>query len=83
VKDVSRISRNFLQTGKWLDDMRSRKVRVIAMSDNFDNNTYHVQALPFEDAIMKYYKEIHSQKIKNGIAHAKRRKLELAAKQSE
>ena len=75
VKDISRISRNHLEFGKWLDDMRSKNVKVISVGDNFDSDTYHIKTSSFEDAIRKYYKESHSQKIKNGIAHAKRRKL--------
>jgi len=83
VKNISRISRNHLHFGKWIDDMRGKNVRVITVDDNFDSQTYFVQSTSLEDAIRKYYKERHSQLTKSGIAHAKRRKLELAAKQSE
>jgi len=72
-----------LHFGKWIDDMLSKNVRIILVGDNFDSKTYRFQYAPFEEAIMKYYKEAHSQKIKNGIAHAKRRRLEQAAKHSE
>ena len=83
VKNICRISRNYLQFGEWLDDMRGKNVRVVAVSDNFDSTACHLQSASFAEAIEKYYKESRSQKIKNGIAHAKRRKLELAAKQAE
>ena len=83
VKNISRISRNHLHFGKWIDDMRGKNVRVITVDDNFDSQTYFVQSTSLEDAIRKHYKERHSQLTKSGIAHAKRRKLELAAKQSE
>ena len=83
VKDVSRISRNYLQFGKWLDDMRGRNVRVIVISDGIDSNNYDAVNVSFTEAIEKYYKEIHSQRIKAGIAHSRQRKLEQAAKPSE
>lgn len=83
VKNTSRINRNYLQFGKWLDDMRAKKVRVIAVDDCFDSSKYTVQNILFEEAIKKYYKENHSQRIKAGIAHSRQRKLEQSAKPSE
>lgn len=83
VKNSSRISRNYLQFGKWLDDMSAKNVRVIAVDDCFDSNKYTVQNVLFEEAIKKYYKENHSQRIKVGIAHSRQRKLEQSAKPSE
>jgi len=59
------------------------KHRLLLVGDNFDSKTYRFQHAPFEEAMMKYDKEGHSQKIKNGIAHAKRRRVEQAAKHSE
>lgn len=82
VNNISRISRNYLQFAKWVDDMRDKNVRVIAISDRFDSTTFYVQNTSLAEAMKKYYKESHSQKIKNGIAHAKRRKLEQATKHS-
>ena len=82
-KDTCRISRNYLQFGKWLDDMRGKNVRVIAVNDNFDSKNHDDQIVSFADAIDKYYKESHSQRIKAGIALARQRKLEQTAKLSE
>lgn len=80
VKDLSRISRNYLQFAQWLDDMRSRKVRVLAINENFDSNACNVQNIPLAEAFAKYCMEVHSQKTKAGIANAKQRKLEQTTK---
>ena len=80
IRDTSRISRNYLHIGKWLDDMRSRNIRVISANDNFDSSNYNAVDASFAEAIEKYYKESHSQKIKAGIAHSRQRKLGQAAK---
>ena len=82
VKNISRISRNNLHFGKWIDEMRDKNVRVIVVDDKFDSQTYFVQNTSLEDAMRKYFKERRSQLIKSGIAHAKRLRLEQAAKQS-
>ena len=68
VKNVCRISRNYVQFGKWLDDMRAKNVRVITSDGSFDSNSYPVQLTSFEEVMVKYYKESHSKKIKSGIA---------------
>ena len=78
VKDISRISRNYLHFGKWLDDMHSRNIGVIAVNDSLNSESYYAQNVSLFEAIEKYYKESHSQKIKNGIAHARRQKLGCA-----
>ena len=83
VKNICRISRNYLQFGEWFDDMRVKNVRIIAVDERIDSKTYYVQNTSLAEAIKKYYKESHSQKIKSGIACAKRRKLEQATKHSE
>ena len=80
IKDISRISRNNLQFGEWLDDMHSKKVKVISVNDNFDSENYNPINLSFLEAIKKYYKENHSQRIKYGIALSRQRKLEQTAK---
>ena len=81
VKNICRISRNYVQFGKWIDDMRAKNVRVITADDNFDSDSYNVQVTSLEEVMRKYYRESHSKKIKSGIALAKRRKAEQAAKQ--
>jgi len=78
IKDVSRISRNHLHFGKWLDDMRNKNVKVISVNDNFNSDDCTAINAPFLDAMKKYYKECHSQKIKAGIARARQRKREQA-----
>jgi len=83
VKSICRISRNHLQFGKWLDDMRVRNVRVVAINDDFDSKIYYALNVSLTEAIEKYYKETHSQRIKAGIVLARQRKLEQAAKSSE
>ena len=82
-KDIDRINRNYLQCGIWLDEMRKKNVRVIAVNDGFDSENRVAQIVSFEETIRKYYKEIHSQRTKTGIALARQRKLEQAAKLSE
>ena len=80
VKNTSRISRNYSQFGRWLDDMKSKNIRVIAVDDFFDSDNCDALTMSFEEAVKKYYKESHSQRIKNGIAHSRRKKLEQVAK---
>ena len=38
VKDISRISRNYIQFGEWLDDMRRKNVSVISINDGLDTS---------------------------------------------
>jgi DNA invertase Pin-like site-specific DNA recombinase len=37
VRDISRISRDYIGFGKWADDMRAKGVRLISVSDLYDN----------------------------------------------
>jgi len=83
VKSICRISRNYLQFGKWLYDMCSRNIRVIAVNDSFNSKDRHNLNKSFAETIEKYYKETHSQRIKAGIELAWQRKLELSAKPSK
>ena len=83
VKDISRISRNYIQFGEWLDDMRRKNVSVISINDGLDSEKYNAVYASFAEAIRKYYRENHSQRIKSGIAHSRRRKAEQAAKLSD
>jgi DNA invertase Pin-like site-specific DNA recombinase len=81
VKSICRISRDTLQFGKWLDDMRGRNVRVIAVTDSYDSHdTLSLFGTMFRDYIEQMVKADMSDKIKRGIAHSRQRKLEQAAK---
>ena len=82
-KDIARISRSYLYFGKWIDCMCGRNVRVIVVNERLDSDSYNTVNASFTEAIEKYYKETHSQRTKAGIAHARQRRLEQAAKLAE
>jgi DNA invertase Pin-like site-specific DNA recombinase len=69
VKDLSRLSRDFIQLGGWLNDMRGKGVRVISVNDGYDSDTPRaVFDERFTKAIERTYKAEISEKIKTGIA---------------
>ena len=83
VKNICKISRNYVQFGKWHDEMCGKNIRLVAVDGSFDSKTYYAKTMSFAEALEKYYRESHSKKIKADIAHSRRKKLEQAAKNSE
>ncbi len=72
VKNINRISRDFLGFGQWLDDMRGRNVRVIAVDDSYDSRDDSGLFDPtFRDLIGQMLRENMSVRIKRGVANSR------------
>ena len=64
-KDLSRLSRNYLQAGYYMEDFfPSHKVRYIAVNDNYDSEREDNEFAPFKNIINEWYAKDISKKIK-------------------
>ncbi len=65
-KDLSRLGRNYIQTGYYTEDyFPSHNIRYIAVNDNFDTfNEVNSDFIPFKNIINEWYAKDISKKIK-------------------
>ena len=63
VKDMSRIGRDHLRVGLFLEKLKEHSIRFIAINDNFDSNNGEDMFLPFKNIINEYYAKDISKKI--------------------
>ena len=64
-KDLSRLSRNYLIAGKYMDEVfPSLKIRYIAVNDYYDSNNDNNEFAPFKNIINEWYSKDISKKIK-------------------
>lgn len=67
VKDLSRFGRNYIETGKYLEEiLPSKNVRFIAINDNYDSNepnSLHILNLHIKNVINHMYAKDISKKI--------------------
>ena len=64
-KDLSRLSRNYLQAGYYMEDFfPSHKVRYIAVNDNYDSEREDNEFAPFKNIINEWYAKDISKKVK-------------------
>ena len=67
VKDLSRLGREYLQTGYYTEIMFPKyDVRFIAVNDNVDSSTGDNEFAPFKNIINEWYARDISRKIKSG-----------------
>ncbi len=65
VKDLSRLGRNYLKTGYYLEEyFPSKNVKFIAINDNYDSSTDDNEFAPFKNIMNEYYAKDISKKIK-------------------
>lgn len=64
-KDLSRLGRNYIQTGQYLEEYFPEKgVRYIAVNDNYDSFTDNNELGPFKNIINEWYAKDISKKIR-------------------
>ena len=68
VQDLSRFGRNYLETGKYVEDeLPSLGCRFVALSDGIDTESGENDILPFLNAMNDYYLKNLSDRIKSAL----------------
>ena len=65
VKDMSRIGRDYLKVGQFMEVLRQRGVRLIAINDGVDSSTGEDDFMPFRNVLNEFYAKDVSKKIKS------------------
>lgn len=74
VKDLSRFGRNYLQTGRYLEEyFPIKRVRVIALNDNYDSQENNNDFTPFKNIINEWYAKDISKKVTSSLQLKQRR----------
>ena len=69
VKDLSRFGRNYLEAGKYLEDvLPSLGCRFVAIHDGIDTEDGENDIMPFLNAMNDYYVKSHSDRIRSVLA---------------
>lgn len=64
-KDLSRLSRNYLQAGYYMEDFFPKNhIRYIAVNDNYDSDREDNEFAPFKNIINEWYAKDISKKVK-------------------
>ena len=65
-KDLSRLGRNYLQTGKFTEEFFPKNgVRYIAVNDGVDTNQDNNEIVPFKNVLNEFYSRDVSKKMKS------------------
>ena len=65
-KDLSRLGRNYLDTGRYTEEyFPLHNIRYIAVNDNFDSNNSDNEFAPFKNIINEWYAKDISRKVKS------------------
>ena len=67
LKDMSRIGRDYLQVGQYMELFRQRGVRLIAINDNVDSFKGDDDFTPFRNVMNEYYARDVSRKIRSSF----------------
>jgi DNA invertase Pin-like site-specific DNA recombinase len=70
IKDMSRIGRDYLRVGLFMEKLREKNVRLIAINDNLDTAKGEDDFIPFRNIIHEWYVRDTSRKIKSAF-HAR------------
>ncbi|MFI3163902.1 MAG: recombinase family protein [Bacillota bacterium] len=65
LKDMSRIGRDYLQVGQYMELLRQRGVRLIAINDNVDSFKGEDDFTPFRNVMNEFYARDASRKIRS------------------
>lgn len=69
VKDLSRLGRDYLITGKYIEDVfPAKNIRFISLSDGYDSKESQDEMLPFRNLINEMYARDISKKIRASLA---------------
>ncbi|QNM06754.1 recombinase family protein [Qiania dongpingensis] len=67
-KDLSRLGRNYIMTGRYTEFyFPSKKVRCIAVNDNYDSDDLYSDMVPFRNVINEMYARDTSRKIRSAL----------------
>lgn len=67
-KDLSRLGRDYITTGKYTEIyFPSKKVRYIAINDGYDSESQYTDIVPFKNIINEMYARDTSQKIRSSF----------------
>ena len=67
IKDMSRFGRDYLQVGTYMELLRQRGVRLIALSDNVDTMKGDDEFTPFRNIMNEWYARDTSKKVRAGF----------------
>ena len=68
-KDLSRLGRDYIQTGQYTEVyFPSKKVRYIAVNDGFDSESPYTDIAPFKNVVNEMYARDTSKKIRSAFA---------------
>lgn len=65
VKDMSRVGRDYLQVGEFMEYLRKKNVRLIAVNDNVDTFAGEDDFTPFRNIMNEWYARDSSRKIQS------------------
>ncbi len=65
IKDMSRFGRDYLQVGYYMEVLRKKGVRLIAMNDNVDSSKGDDEFTPFRNIMNEWYARDTSKKIRS------------------
>ena len=64
IKDMSRMGRDYLKVGQYMELLRQKNVRLIAMNENVDSFRKDDDFTPFRNIMNEWYARDTSKKIK-------------------
>jgi DNA invertase Pin-like site-specific DNA recombinase len=67
VKDSSRVGRDYLRVGLFMEKLREKNIRFISINDNIDTDKGEDEFLPFRNIIHEWYVRDTSRKIKSAF----------------
>lgn len=68
-KDLSRLGRDYIQTGEYTEVyFPSKKVRYIAVNDGFDSESQYTDIAPFKNVVNEMYARDTSKKIRSAFS---------------
>lgn len=80
-KDLSRLSRNYLQAGSLIEEVFTRKnIRYVATKDNIDTSKEIDELMPFKNIMNEWFIKDCSKKIKDSLNSRMRRGSLIASK---
>lgn len=67
IKDMSRLGRDYLQVGLYMEMLRKSGVRLIALNDNVDTDKGDDEFAPFRNIMNEWYARDTSKKVRAGF----------------
>ena len=67
IKDMSRIGRDYLRVGLFMEKLREKNVRLISINDNLDTSKGEDDFIPFRNIIHEWYARDASRKTRSAL----------------